>query len=208
MSSTLFYSHDKLTPKEKRDSLYSPFVIRPREVASVKYGGNCRNVLFPLATPPHGKGIMSTPNAKVEASYYAQRPLLNPDTYYKMLDNLFRYIKKNYTKNPPNVDKSLFIYSNSFCQRNCFTESMKFVMGIINSAKKQEPSMKAYANVDNWGGEQFAYLEEKVFMFFDLFLIDFYEIKFDDLFIDQVLINRKLKKLSFIILARIFKART
>lgn len=162
---TSFYSHDKLSKAQKKDSLYSPFVIRPREINALEYSGQCTNELFPHQTSPSGKGEMGSPNAYVEARYYAQRPLLNPDQYYKLIENMLQYIRNSYSNVPNSINKELFIHQDEFSEGNTYSNVMKFIMNIINQAKKKTKSMVEYAKVDTWGGENFAFIDQKVFSF-------------------------------------------
>lgn len=163
-----FYAHEQpLTNREKKDSLYSPFVIRPLESVTLNYSGNCTNELFPKASKS-GKGEMGSPNAGVEAKYYAQRPILNPDEYHKMLDLLFNRINKKSQKNLPKFIRQiqeLFIYQDQFSQGETYSDVMRHIMNAINQSKKQVKELVEYAKVDTWGGENFGFVDQKVFSF-------------------------------------------
>jgi len=167
-SNNSFYVHDQpLTQQEKKDSLYSPFIIRPLEGVRLDYSGHCTHELFPKSSV-HGKGEMGSPNAGVEAKYYAQRPLLNPDAYHKMLELLFNHINEKSQKNLPNFIREiqdLFIYQDQFSQGDTYSNVMKHIMKIINQSKKQVKELVEYAKKDTWKGENFAFLEQKVFSF-------------------------------------------
>jgi hypothetical protein len=152
-----------LTQSEKNQSLYSPIIIRPREINAQVYKGKCTNPLYPMASKD-GKGEMGFPNSKIEASFYAQRPLLNPDQYYKMIEQLFTTMRK-YKQLPKKINESLFIYPDQFSQGDTFSNVMKFIMKLINKSKKETKAMVEYANIDTWGGEQFAFTDQKVFSF-------------------------------------------
>lgn len=163
-----FYVHDQpLTQQEKKDSLYSPFIIRPLEGVTLDYSGQCTHELFPKSSV-HGKGEMGSPNAGVEAKYYAQRPLLNPDEYHKMLELLFNHITKKSQKKLPNFIREiqdLFIYQDQFSQGDTYSDVMKHIMKTINQSKKQVKELVEYAKKDTWGGENFGFLDQKVFSF-------------------------------------------
>lgn len=164
----VFYVHDQpLTQQEKKDSLYSPFIIRPLEGVTLDYSGQCTHELFPKSSV-HGKGEMGSPNAGVEAKYYAQRPLLNPDEYHKMLELLLNHITKKSQKKLPNFIREiqgLFIYQDQFSQGETYSDVMKHIMKTINQSKKQIKQLVEYAKKDTWGGENFAFLDQKVFSF-------------------------------------------
>ena len=153
-----------LTEKEKRDSLYSPIIIRPREINAQQYGGRCTNVLYPKANKL-GKGEMGSPNASVEAKFYAQRPLLNPDQYYDMVEQMFETMRTQHKNIPDFINPDLFVYQDEFSEGDTYSNVMKYIMKLINKAKSDTMSMKEYAKVDTWGGEHFAYTDEKLFSF-------------------------------------------
>ena len=137
-SNNSFYVHDQpLTQQEKKDSLYSPFIIRPLEGVRLDYTRHCTHELYPKSSV-HGKGEMGSPNAGVEAKYYAQRPLLNPDAYHKMLELLFNHINEKSQKNLPNFIREiqdLFIYQDQFSQGDTYSNVMKHILKIINQSK-------------------------------------------------------------------------
>jgi hypothetical protein len=152
-----------LSPEEKRESLYSPFVIRPLEHSGQRYGGECQNILYPLATSPYGKGEMAAPCCpENEAKYYAQRPLIPPNSYHKKLKQLFRAMRE---KVPEDIPKSNLRYPETFLDDHIYTSVMQYIMGRMNKTAKELPSWVQYAKNDTWGGEQFAYLYEKVYSF-------------------------------------------
>lgn len=159
-----FFSHP-ISQNEKLDSLYSPFVLRPRENNALKYTGQCTNELYPHQTSPSGKGEMGSPNPYVEARFYAQRPILNPNQYYQIIEQMLNFMNKNYSKVPSNIDKSLFVYQDEFSQQDSYSDVMKYIMKLINDAKTKVKSMVEYAKVDTWGGENFAFTDQKVFSF-------------------------------------------
>jgi hypothetical protein len=158
-----FYAHP-MTKQEKLGSLYTPIILRPKENVSLKYNKDCPNQLYPAQTTSYGKGEMGSPNAKVEASYYAQRPILNPNEYERMLHLLFDAIKDQ-SSVPASIEKSLFVHQDEFCQDNCYPDVMAYIMKRINKTKKKVPEMVEYARVDTWGGEQFAFVDQKVYSF-------------------------------------------
>lgn len=158
-----------LTPQEKQDSLYSPFIIRPREINAQRFSGRCSNELYPNGyhigfTNKVAKGEMGSPNASVEAQFYAQRPLLNPDQYYNMLSQMLKTVN-SYHNVPDFIPKDLFIHQTEFSDGNTFSNVMKYIMKLINKAKTATPSLEEYAKVDTWGGEQFAFTDQKMFSF-------------------------------------------
>lgn len=152
---------------EKIDSLYSPFVTRPRDTVALKYNGNCKNELFPSQTSKFGKGEMASPCCPdIEGRYYGMRPILNPEVYQDAVQLIFNKIERS-EKFPKDFDKkvSKLIYQNEFCNGDSYSSVMKFIFDKINQTKNSIEFFKKYAKADTWGGEQFAYLNEKVFMF-------------------------------------------
>ncbi len=166
----LFYDPiGTLTKREKVDSLYSPFVIRPREINAQRFSGRCTNELYPNGyhigfTNKIAKGEMGSPDAYIEARFYAQRPLLNPDQYYNMLSQMLKTVN-SYHNVPDFIPKNLFIHQTEFSDGNTFSDVMKYIMKLINKGKKNTKSLKEYAKVDTWGGEQFAFTDQKMFSF-------------------------------------------
>lgn len=147
-----------LSKYEKINSLYAPIICRPPEHYARTYSGNCTNELYPKSTSPFGKGEMSAPcNPEIEAKYYAMRPLLTPQTYNKMIQEIFSKISTRFS-----IEESTW-YPNEFCNKNCYSNIMKFIMKNINEASKEVFSV--YSKSDTWGGEQFAFLNEKIFSF-------------------------------------------
>ena len=161
-TTTKFYTYPP-TKMEKLNSLYTPIICRPPEHSGLTYSGNCTNELYPKSTSPMGKGEMTAPcKPEVEAKYYAMRPLLTPGNYDKMLENLFSAIIEEI---PEDVPQKNLIYQTQFCNKDCYNNVMKYIMKKINYAKKNLPIFKEYAKSDTWGGEQFAFLNEKVFVY-------------------------------------------
>jgi len=159
-----FFSHQDLTEKEKRDSLYSPFIIRPPERNSLTFTPD-GNELFPLASSPFGKGEMGSPEAQIEAKYYAQTPLLNPGEYYNLLGQLFAKMRPDPLPEKIKDTRENFIYQNKFCQAYKGKDLIRFVMNKINRAKKGNRLYKALAKADTWGGEHWTPLDPIIFAF-------------------------------------------
>lgn len=148
------------TKWEKVNSLYSPIICRPPEHSGLTYSGKCTGILYPKTPSPHGKGEMTAPcNPHIEAKYYAMRPLITSENYHKMLEILFKSITQEYE------DKEEKWFQNEFCNSECYSDVMKFIMKQINTAKNELGIFKEYAKNDTWGGEQFAFLNENVFSF-------------------------------------------
>ena len=157
-----FYTYP-LTKYEKINSLYTPIICRPPEKSGFTYSGNCTNTLYPKNKSPFGKGEMTTPcNPEIEAKYYAMRPLLQFHGYEAMLETIFKHIQE---KIPKDVNESQLTHQNEFCNEKCYSGVMKFIMTRINQAKNNLQVFKDYAKNDTWGGEQFAFLNQKVFVF-------------------------------------------
>lgn len=162
---------EPLTKTEKLDSLYSPFVIRPKETNYLTYTQNCPYQLFPEGNPD-GKGEMGSTNAYLEAKYYAQRPLLTSEQYYDMVQELFDYMNNHRKKMPKDINLNLYIYPEEFSQESdqsgqvsIYSDSMKYIMKLINDSKLKVKSMKEYAKVDTWRGEHFGFVDQKIFSF-------------------------------------------
>lgn len=154
-----------LSNKEKINSLYSPIICRPPEHSALTYNGNCTSLLYPKSTSPWGKGEMAAPcDPAIEAKYYAMRPLLQSHGYEAMLQILFEHITE---KVPSSVNQESLVNQNELCDKNCYSTVMKFILGRINEAKNKLKVFKDYAKNDTWGGEQFAFLNEKVFSYTD-----------------------------------------
>ncbi len=157
-----FYTYPP-TEWEKVNSLYSPIICRPPEHSGLSYTGQCTNVLYPKSPSPFGKGEMTAPcNPSTEAKYYAMRPLLNPHSYNSMLEHLFQHITE---KVPSSINQEKLQYQNEFCAGQCYTDVMRYIMLKINQAKNNLNIFKEYAKADTWGGEQFAFVNEQVFMY-------------------------------------------
>jgi len=160
-------SSKNLSTEIRANSLYSPIICRPPEHYGLEYSGRCTNELYPQQTSQYGKGEMAKPcKPSVEAKYYAQRPIINPNAYEKMLDSLLQSIQEplpakiEEKHNPDNMS-----YPLEFCPDDCYTDVMKYIMKKINFAKKHLPVFKDFAKNDTWGGEQYAFWNEKVFVF-------------------------------------------
>lgn len=152
-----------LSSKVRANSLYSPIVCRPPEHYGLEYSGRCTNELYPQQTSPFGKGEMAKPcQPSVEAKYYAQRPIINPNVYEKMLDELLQSIQEPV---PAKYNIDDMVHPLEFCPGDCYTNVMKYIMEKINFAKKHLPVFKNYAKNDTWGGEHYAFWNEKVFVF-------------------------------------------
>lgn len=154
----------KVTRDDKLRSLYSPFVIRPKDIYSRRYEGNCTNELYPSATSKFGKGEMNEPCCPTTAGkYYGMRPILTPETLQKMIKMLYdNVLDKNV---PEHIDQSRLTNQNKFCDDNSYTKVMKFILGKLNRGKAEMSIFKDYAKADTWGGDQFAYLNQQVYMF-------------------------------------------
>ena len=159
-----------VTNLEKIDSLYSPFVTRPRDTVALKYNGNCTNELYPSSVSKFGKGEMSSPCCpEIPGKYYGMRPILTPEVYQDAIQSIFDKIENGFTesKNSNTIEKAVtkLVHQNEFCNGESYSSVMKFIFDEINSYKDSIDFFKKYAKVDTWGGEQFAYLNEKVYMF-------------------------------------------
>lgn len=156
-------SSKNLSTELRANSLYSPIVCRPPEHYGLEYSGRCTNELYPQQTSPYGKGEMAKPcKPSVEAKYYAQRPIINPNSYEKMLDSLLQSIQEPV---PGKYNTDNMIHPLEFCPDDCYTNVMKYIMEKINFAKKHLPVFKEFAKNDTWGGEHYAFWNEKVFVF-------------------------------------------
>jgi len=90
------------------------------------------------------------------------RPLLTSHGYEAMLETLFEHITD---PSPSSIDQNELVHQNEFCNGECYTQVMKFIMHKINNAKESLEIFKQYAKADTWGGEQFAFVNEQVFMY-------------------------------------------
>ena len=161
-----FYTTKSPNKFEKADSLYSPFIWRPKDTYAHKYGGRCTNSLYPEKESKFGKGEIAGPcNPTVGGRYYGMRPILSPQTLQDMIKEIFRVIT---VKTPSAVDDSKLKYQNQFCSDENYSSAMKFILKKINQAQNNLQVFKDYAKADTWGGDNFAYLNEKVFMFTEL----------------------------------------
>jgi hypothetical protein len=156
-------SSKELSTRIRANSLYSPIICRPPEHYGLEYSGRCTNELYPQQTSPYGKGEMAKPcKPSIEAKYYAQRPIINPNSYEKMLNELLLSIQEP-VPGKYNIDD--MTHPMEFCPNDCYTDVMKYIMKKINFAKKHLPVFKEFAKNDTWGGEQYAFWNEKVFVF-------------------------------------------
>lgn len=155
-----------LTESEKAGSLYSPFVIRPKDKIARNYTGGCTNVLFPKSTSPFGEGEMGMPcSSEVEAKYYGMRPILTPGEYDKLLTLIFNRVKDQV---PDTIHPENLIYPATFVNSDIYSDIIKYVMKRINKSKTEIKPLIEYAKSDTWGGEQFAYTNEKVYAYTDI----------------------------------------
>lgn len=146
-----FLTRDKLSQAEKLGSLYTPIIVRPRDT------------LTDYKNSKLLKGEMSAPsNPEIEAKYYAMRPILTPQSYEKMIKVLFENIVQEV---PSNIDEQSLTHQTQFCNGECYSNVMKYIMVLINTGKDTLEIFKDYAKKDTWGGEQFAFLNESVIMF-------------------------------------------
>lgn len=153
----------KVSKSEKLNSLYSPFITRPEDLYAHSYSGRCRDPLYPKTPSPFGKGELTGPCCPdVGGRYYGQRPILTPQTLNDMIREIFRHITQ---KVPKRVDQKSLKYQNQFCNTDSYTNIMKYVLNKINMAQAELKIFRDYAKADTWGGDQFAYLNEQVFMF-------------------------------------------
>lgn len=151
-----FYPQPKLTEFEKINSLYSPFIIRPPDIISRNSCGDPTKT-GDLYTTTKGAFPCKT---EVEGKYYAMRPILNPDTYQEMISILLESCVDK-----EDFDQTKYKYPNEFSTGDSYTNVMRFILDKLNKSKTQLEIFKEYAKNDTWGGEQFAYLNEKVFAF-------------------------------------------
>lgn len=157
---TKFYTTSP-NKEEKLNSLYSPIIWRPKDIYAHKYGGRCTNELYPKAPSKMGKGEMAGPcKPDVAGKYYGMRPILSPETLQGMIGSIFSDI----TTTAP-IDDSKLIHQNQFCEGDSYSSVMKFVLRMINESQARLKVFKDYAKADTWGGDQFAYLNEEIFMF-------------------------------------------
>lgn len=154
---------DTLVPDkhEKAESLYTTIICRPPEQYGKRYSGRCTNELYPKNSSPYGKGEFVAPcNAEILAKYYAQRPLISPQTYMDKLQQLFNAC---IDKTPPAVPNAK--YPITFCNDDVYPRLVKFIKTKFLKAKESLKSWKEYAKNDVWGGEQFAFWNEKIIAF-------------------------------------------
>jgi len=166
---SLIKDTEVLSTKIKAGSLYSPIICRPKEHYGLNYSGRCTNELYPNRTSPYGKGEMASPcKPSIEADYYAQRPILNANVYENMLETLLNFIKEKIPKKFIEREGGFLEnikYPVEFCPDDCYTKVMKYIMKKINNGKDELQIFKNYAKNDTWGGEQFAFWNEKVYIF-------------------------------------------
>lgn len=151
-----------ITPIEKSNSLYSHIIYRPKDIYAHSYGGNCTNELYPKRSSPYGKGEIAGPCCPdIGGKYYGMRPILTYEMIQDMVMELYKHITDRV---PSQVDKKSLRFQNQFSDGDSFTEVMRYILGRINHTQAQLPIFKQYAKADTWGGDQFAYLNEQIFM--------------------------------------------
>jgi hypothetical protein len=144
-------------------SLYSPFIIRPPDIISRKLTNKCSGNAYSARTSNYGSGDMGQVCCpENEARNYAMRPILTPDAYHSLIENIFTTIKDQVPKGL--ISKNL-VNEHEFGNNDNFSEIMKFVIHKINQAKDTLPIFKQYAKNDTWGGEKFVFINEQLFMF-------------------------------------------
>lgn len=149
-----------LTPEEISNSLYSPIITRPKDIYAHSYGGNCTNELYPKSPSPHGKGEIAGPCCPdIGGKYYGMRPILT----YEMIQDMVMEIYKHITDRVP-IDTTPLRFQNEFSDGDSYTKVMRYILNRINKTQAELPSFRKYAKADTWGGDQFAYLNEQIFM--------------------------------------------
>jgi hypothetical protein len=144
-------------------SLYSPFILRPHDIVSRKLTDKCSSNAYSARTSNYGSGDMGKVCCpENEARNYAMRPILTPDAYNSLIELIFKNIVDPV---PTNIVSKNLVNENEFGNNDNFSEIMKFVMYKINQSKDTLSIFKQYAKNDTWGGEKFAFTNEKVFMF-------------------------------------------
>jgi len=157
------FTYLKPSVLELQNSLYDPIIHRPPEQMVRNYNSPCTNSLYPNRTSKYGKGDMTVPcSAYNEAKYYAMRPILNSNTYHDMLEILFEHIKD---KNIEIDDEEKLVNPKEFSDGDEYSKIKKFIMKKINKAKDTIPVFVEYKKRDTWDGEQFSFLNEKLFIF-------------------------------------------
>jgi hypothetical protein len=152
---------DVYVPGKNEKIPYDRIVHRPIEKSIRPSKGNCTNPLYPHRTSKHGKGEMTTPcNLKSEGKNYAMRPILNSNSYYEMLEYLFKSIEDKIK-----IDDSKMVYPEDFSSENEYSDCMRFMMKKINKGIDTLPLFVDYAKKDTWNGEQVSFLNEKIFVF-------------------------------------------
>ena len=107
------------------------------------------------------KGDVTIPvDASVDSKHYGMRPILNSNNYHLLLEKMFNYVSTDIE-----YDDSKFINHEEFSNENEYKLIMNFLMSKINTATKEIPEFKSYSQIDTWNGEQFVFLNEKIFIF-------------------------------------------
>ena len=146
-----------LSESEKVQALYAPMITRPPFYVHQPYIAPCeegKNGLF------SNSKFQIDCDPEVSAKYYANRPIINPDDYHQLLEFLFKNIAE-----PFEMDTTTLVHSQMFSSGDDYSEIMKFVMNKINGGVSNLKPFVDYAKVDTWGGEQFAFLNEKIYSF-------------------------------------------
>ena len=90
------------------------------------------------------------------------RPIMQHNEYESVITDILIRITK-----PIEFDYSEFKQPMRFLQTNDEENLMKFIMARINEAYRENPNNEKYALQDTWDGEQFSYLNQKVYAFSD-----------------------------------------
>ena len=94
------------------------------------------------------------------ATYYGMRPIMQHKEYEDVLKDILIRITKSIE-----FDYSEFKHPMRFLQTNDEDNLIKFIMVRINEAYRANPNNEKYALKDTWDGEQFSYLNQKVYAF-------------------------------------------
>lgn len=153
--------HLVYVPSKNEKTPYDPIVRRPIQESVRPKAGNCTKDLFPHRTSKDGRGEMTVPcNLKAEGKKYAMRPILNSNDYHEMLEYLFDAISEDVVVNDTNL-----VYPEEFSNEEEYKKAMHKLMKKIHHGVKTLPLFVDYAKKDTWNGEQFAFLNEKVFVY-------------------------------------------
>ena len=146
-----------LTESEKVQGLYAPIICRPPFNVHQPYDPPCEenaNGLF------SNQKMQTDCNPTVSAKYYANRPIVNPNDYHSLLEFLFNNVTDPFTM--PTKD---LVHPQMFSESDDYSELMKFVMKKIDQGVETLKPFVDYSKIDTWGGEQFAFLNEKLYAF-------------------------------------------